>query len=79
MLRVLAESLQPHLQLPHHRVGVEPGGANTSRLSNHQHLRRIYSASPTLTVTPYLNRTKSWGLPYEYLSDPVYDLSDLNE
>ena len=40
----------------------------------------ISCQGPTLTVTPYLNRTKSWGLPYEYsYPDPVYDLSDLNE
>ena len=40
----------------------------------------IQCQGPTLTVTPYLNRTKSWGLPYEYsYQDPVYDLSDLNE
>ena len=33
-----------------------------------------------MTVTPYANRTKSWGLPYEYsYQDPVYDLSDLDE
>jgi len=40
----------------------------------------ISCQGPTLTVTPYANRTKSWGLPYEYsYPDPVYDLSDLNE
>ena len=40
----------------------------------------IQCQGPTLTVTPYLNRTKSWGLPYEYsYQDPVYDLSDLND
>ena len=40
----------------------------------------IQCQGPTLTVTPYLNRTKSWGLPYEYsYKDPVYDLSDLND
>ena len=40
----------------------------------------IQCQGPTLTVTPYLNRTKSWGLPYEYsYPDPVYDLSDLND
>ena len=40
----------------------------------------ISCQGPTLTVTPYLNRTKSWGLPYEYsYQDPVYDLSDLDE
>ena len=40
----------------------------------------IQCQGPTLTVTPYLNRTKSWGLPYEYsYDDPVYDLSDLND
>ena len=40
----------------------------------------IQCQGPTLTVTPYLNRTKSWGLPYEYsYPDPVYDLSDLDE
>ena len=40
----------------------------------------IQCQGPTLTVTPYLNRTKSWGLPYEYsYDDPVYDLSDLDD
>ena len=40
----------------------------------------IQCQGPTLTVTPYLNRTKSWGLPYEYsYQDPVYDLSDLDD
>ena len=40
----------------------------------------ISCQGPTLTVTPYLNRTKSWGLPYEYsYQDPVYDLSDLDD
>jgi len=40
----------------------------------------IQCQGPTLTVTPYVNRTKSWGLPYEYsYLDPVYDLSDLDE
>ena len=40
----------------------------------------IQCQGPTLTVTPYLNRTKSWGLPYEYsYPDPVYDLSDLDD
>ena len=40
----------------------------------------IQCQGPTLTVTPYANRTKSWGLPYEYsYQDPVYDLSDLDE
>ena len=41
---------------------------------------QIQCQGPTLTVTPYANRTKSWGLPYEYsYPDPVYDLSDLDE
>ena len=40
----------------------------------------IQCQGPTLTFTPYLNRTKSWGLPYEYsYQDPVYDLSDLDD
>lgn len=40
----------------------------------------IQCQGPTLTFTPYLNRTKSWGLPYEYsYKDPVYDLSDLDD
>lgn len=40
----------------------------------------IQCQGPTLTITPYANRTKSWGLPYEYsYLDPVYDLSDLDE
>ena len=41
---------------------------------------QIQCQGPTLTVTPYANRTKSWGMPYEYsYPDPVYDLSDLDE
>ena len=40
----------------------------------------IQCQGPTLTFTPYLNRTKSWALPYEYsYPDPVYDLSDLDD
>jgi hypothetical protein len=40
----------------------------------------ISCQGPTLTVTPYLNNAKSWGLPYEYsYPDPVYDLSDLDD
>jgi len=40
----------------------------------------IQCQGPTLTVTPYVNRSKSWQLPYvDYFPDPVYDLSDLDE
>lgn len=35
---------------------------------------------PTLTVTPYINRSGSWGLPYQgHYDDPVYDISDLDD
>lgn len=50
-----------------------------------QHLTNSYGngiqcQGPTLTVTPYVNRSKSWQLPYEaYYDDPVYDISDLND
>ena len=40
----------------------------------------IQCQGPTLTVTPYVNRSKSWQLPYvDYFADPVFDLSDLDE
>jgi len=40
----------------------------------------IQCQGPTLTVTPYVNRSKSWQLPYvDYFLDPVYDLSDLDK
>ena len=40
----------------------------------------IQCQGPTLTITPYANRTKSFGLPYEpFYMDPVYDISDLDE
>ena len=75
------ESLQPHLQLPHRL------GRCLTRLcrSFRAAITNVYGGNiqcqgPTLTVTPYLNRTKSWGLPYEYsYPDPVYDLSDLDD
>ena len=58
-----------------HAVQVLQGSAITNTYGGN-----IQCQGPTLTVTPYLNRTKSWGLPYEYsYPDPVYDLSDLNE
>jgi len=50
-----------------------------------QHLTNSYGngiqcQGPILTVTPYVNRSKSWQLPFEgsYGSD-VYDLSDLDD
>ena len=40
----------------------------------------IQCQGPTLTVTPYVNRTKSWQDPFVgHFLDPVYDLSDLDE
>ncbi len=40
----------------------------------------IQCQGPTLTVTPYVNRSKSWQLPYvDYFPDPVYDLSSSPE
>jgi hypothetical protein len=40
----------------------------------------IQCQGPTLTVTPYVNRTKSWQDPFVgHFFDPVYDLSDLDE
>jgi len=40
----------------------------------------IQCQGPTLTATPYLNRTKSWQFPFEpSYRDPVYDLRDLDE
>ncbi len=40
----------------------------------------IQCQGPTLTVTPYVNRTKSWQHPFVgHFLDPVYDLSDLDE
>ena len=50
-----------------------------------QHLTNSYGngiqcQGPILTVTPYVNRSKSWQLPFEnYYDDPVYDISDLND
>tara|TARA_R110000772_G_scaffold46080_3_gene105304 strand:+ start:984 stop:1577 length:594 start_codon:yes stop_codon:yes gene_type:complete len=50
-----------------------------------QHLTNSYGngiqcQGPILTVTPYVNRSKSWQLPFEsYYDEPVYDLSDLND
>lgn len=50
-----------------------------------QHLTNSYGngiqcQGPTLTVTPYVNRSKSWQLPFEnYYDDPVYDISDLDD
>jgi len=50
-----------------------------------QHLTNSYGngiqcQGPTLTVTPYVNRSKSWQLPFEsYYDDPVYDLSDRDD
>ena len=40
----------------------------------------IQCQGPTLTVTPYVNRSKSYQLPYvDTFPEPVYDLSDLDE
>tara|TARA_Y100000004_G_C8951080_1_gene428575 strand:+ start:2090 stop:2641 length:552 start_codon:yes stop_codon:yes gene_type:complete len=50
-----------------------------------QHITNSYGngiqcQGPSLTFTPYINRSKSWQLPYQgYYDDPVYDLSDLND
>jgi len=50
-----------------------------------QHLTNSYGngiqcQGPTLTFTPYVNRSKSWQLPYvDYFDEPVYDISDLND
>ena len=50
-----------------------------------QHLTNSYGngiqcQGPILTVTPYVNRSKSWQLPFEsYYDDPVYDLSDIDD
>lgn len=50
-----------------------------------QHLTNSYGngiqcQGPILTVTPYVNRSKSWQLPFEgYYDDPVYDLSDRDD
>jgi len=39
----------------------------------------IQCQGPTLTVTPYVNRSKSWQHPYVgHFPDPVYDVSDLD-
>ena len=69
-----------------------PSASSSGSVSNHAvqvlqgtAIQNVYGGGiscqgPTLTVTPYLNRTKSWGLPYEYsYPDPVYDLSDLDD
>nr|BAR24454.1 gp165 [uncultured Mediterranean phage uvMED] len=40
----------------------------------------IRCSGPQLIVTPYVNRSKSWQLPFEsYYDDPVYDLSDRDD
>ena len=50
-----------------------------------QHLTNSYGGGvqcqgPTLTITPYVNRSKSWQLPYQaFYDDPVYDISDLDD
>ena len=50
-----------------------------------QHLTNSYGngiqcQGPILTVTPYVNRSKSWQLPFEsYYDEPVYDLSDRDD
>jgi hypothetical protein len=49
-----------------------------------QHLTNSYGngiqcQGPILTVTPYVNRSKSWQLPYESsFGSDVYDLTDTN-
>ena len=58
-----------------HAVQVLQGTAITNTYGGN-----IQCQGPTLTITPYVNRTKSWGLPYEAsYKDPVYDLTDLDE
>jgi len=58
-----------------HAVQVLQGTAITNTYGGN-----IQCQGPTLTITPYVNRTKSWGLPYEATyQDPVYDLTDLDE
>ena len=40
----------------------------------------IQCQGPTLTVTPYVNRSKSWQLPYVgTVFDNVYNISDLDD
>jgi len=40
----------------------------------------IRCSGPQLIVTPYVNRSKSWQLPFEsYYDEPVYDLSDRDD
>ncbi len=40
----------------------------------------IQCQGPTLTFSPYVNRSQSWQLPYEaYFDEPVYDLSDFDD
>jgi hypothetical protein len=54
---------------------IAPSQAFTNSFGN-----GIQCQGPIITVTPYVNRSKSWQLPYvDYFPDPVYDLSDLNE
>jgi hypothetical protein len=50
-----------------------------------QHLTNSYGngiqcQGPILTVTPYVNRSKSWQLPFQSMfNEPVYDLSDRDD
>ena len=54
---------------------IAPSQAFTNSFGN-----GIQCQGPIITVTPYVNRSKSWQLPYvDYFPDPVYDLSDLDE
>jgi len=40
----------------------------------------IQCQGPIITITPYVNRTKSWQLPFMgHVLDPVYDISDLDD
>ena len=56
-------------------VMIAPSAAFNNNYSN-----GVSCQGPTLTVTPYVNRSKSWQLPYVGTAfDNVYDLSDLNE
>jgi len=55
-------------------VMIAPSQAFTSSYGN-----GIQCQGPTLTVTPYVNRSKSWQFPYEAsYDDHVYDISDLD-
>ena len=55
-------------------VMIAPSAAFNNNYSN-----GVSCQGPTLTVTPYVNRSKSWQLPYVgTVFDNVYDLSDID-